>query len=71
MAENTTPFEPIPEDIVFDPCMGSGAVGIAAKKTRRSFIGVEMDEKYYNITQDRIDKAVKGIGEKVDITSFL
>ena len=60
-----------PEDIVFDPCMGSGAVGIAAKRTRRSFIGIEMDEKYYNTTQDRIDKAVSGIGEKVDITSFL
>ena len=60
-----------PEDIVFDPCMGSGAVGIAAKRTRRNFIGIEMDKKYYNITQDRIDKAVKGIGEKVDITSFL
>ena len=58
-------------DTVFDPCMGSGAVGIAAKRTRRNFIGIEMDKKYYNITQDRIDKAVKGIGEKVDITSFL
>ena len=60
-----------PEDIVFDPCMGSGSVAIAAKRTRRNFIGIEMDEKYYNITQDRIDKAVSGIGEKVDITSFL
>ena len=60
-----------PEDIVFDPCMGSGSVGIAAKRTRRNFIGVELDEKYYKITQDRIDKAIRGIGEKKDITSFL
>ena len=58
-------------DTVFDPCMGSGAVGIAAKRTRRKFIGVEFDKNYYDITQDRIDKAVKGIGEKKDIISFL
>ena len=58
-------------DTVFDPCMGSGAVGIAAKRTRRNFIGVELDKNYYSITQDRIDKAVKGIGEKKDIISFL
>ena len=60
-----------PEDTVFDPCMGSGAVGIAAKRTRRNFIGVEFDKNYYSTTQDRIDKAVSGIGEKKDITSFL
>ena len=60
-----------PEDIVFDPCMGSGAVGIAAKRTRRNFIGVELNEKYYKITQERINKAIGGIGEKQDITSFL
>ena len=60
-----------PQDTVFDPCMGSGAVGIAAKRTRRNFMGVELDKKYYNITQERINKAVKGIGEKKDIISFL
>ena len=58
-------------DTVFDPCMGSGAVGIAAKRTRRNFIGVEFDKKYYSTTQYRIDKAVSGIGGKNDITSFL
>ena len=60
-----------PEDIVFDPCMGSGAVGIAAKRTRRNFIGIELNEKYYKITQERINKAIGCIGEKKDITSFL
>ena len=58
-------------DTVFDPCMGSGSVGIAAKRTRRNFIGVEFDKNYYDITQDRIDKAVKGIGEKKDIIFFI
>ena len=54
-------------DIVFDPCMGSGAVGIAAKKTSRKFIGVEMDKQYFDITQERVNKAVRGIGEKRDV----
>ena len=54
-------------DTVFDPCMGSGAVGIAAKKTSRKFIGVEMDKHYFDITQERVNKAVRGIGEKRDV----
>ena len=58
-------------EIVFDPCMGSGAVAIAAKQCSRRFIGIEMDKKYYEITTERIEKAVRGIGEKKDITSFL
>ena len=28
--------------------MGVGSTGIAAKKTNRNFIGIELDEKYYN-----------------------
>ena len=59
------------EEIVLDPCMGSGAVGIAAKRCRRKFIGVEMDKKYYDITSERVEKAVRGIGEKLDVESFM
>lgn len=60
-----------PEDIVLDPCMGSGSVGIAAKRCRRRFVGIEMDTDYYNITQERINTAAKGIGEKMDVMSFM
>ena len=60
-----------PEEIVLDPCMGSGAVGIAAKRCRRKFIGVEMDKKYYDITTKRIETAVRGIGEKLDVMDFM
>jgi site-specific DNA-methyltransferase (adenine-specific) len=60
-----------PEDIVFDPCMGSGAVGIAAKRCRRKFIGFELNETYYNITKERIETAVRGAGEKIDLISFM
>ena len=59
------------EEIVLDPCMGSGAVGIAAKRCRRKFIGVEMDKKYYDITSERVEKAVRGIGEKLDVEYFM
>ena len=44
-------------DTVLDPFMGSGTTGVAAKKLNRSFIGVELDETYFNIARERIDGA--------------
>ena len=41
-------------DIVLDFCMGSGTTGIACKETNRKFIGIEIDEKYYNICKERL-----------------
>ena len=45
------------EDIVLDNCMGSGSTGVACKNLNRNFIGIELDEKYFNIAKERIDKA--------------
>jgi site-specific DNA-methyltransferase (adenine-specific) len=42
-------------DSILDPFMGSGTTGVAAKKLNRSFIGIEMDETYFNIAKERID----------------
>ena len=42
-------------DIVLDNCMGSGTTGVACKNTNRNFIGIELDEKYFNIAKDRIE----------------
>ena len=42
------------EDVVLDPFMGSGSSGVACKNLNRKFIGIELDEKYYNISFDRI-----------------
>lgn len=44
-------------DLVLDNCMGSGSTGVACKNTNRKFIGIELDEKYFNIAKERIDKA--------------
>ena len=35
--------------------MGSGSTGIACKNTNRNFIGIELDEKYFNIAKERIE----------------
>lgn len=41
--------------IIFDPFMGSGTTGVACKNLNRDFIGIEKDEKYFNIAKDRIN----------------
>ena len=42
-------------DLVLDFTMGSGSTGVAALKTNRKFIGIELDEKYFNIAKDRLE----------------
>ena len=44
-------------DTVLDCFMGSGTTGVAAKNLNRDFIGIEMDEGYFKIAQERIEKA--------------
>jgi site-specific DNA-methyltransferase (adenine-specific) len=41
--------------IVFDGFMGSGTTAVACVNTNRKFIGFELDEKYFNIAQQRIN----------------
>jgi len=43
-------------DIVFDPFVGTGTTVIAAKRLGRRFIGIDIDEKYVNITADKISR---------------
>jgi len=42
-------------DLVCDLTMGSGSTGVACKNTNRSFIGIEKDEQYFKIAEQRIN----------------
>lgn len=42
-------------DTILDNCMGSGSTGVACVNTNRNFIGIELDEKYFKIAEERIN----------------
>ena len=42
-------------DLILDPFMGTGTTGIACKNTKRNFIGIELDQTYFNIAKERIN----------------
>ena len=44
-------------ETVLDPFMGSGTTGIACVNTKRQFVGIELEEKYFDIACERIRKA--------------
>ena len=44
-------------DVIFDPCMGSGTTGVACMNLNRKFIGIEKEEKYFEIAKKRIEEA--------------
>jgi site-specific DNA-methyltransferase (adenine-specific) len=44
-------------ETVLDNCMGSGSTGVACVNTNRNFIGIELDEGYFKIAQERIEAA--------------
>ena len=42
-------------ELVLDFTMGSGSTGVACLNTNRKFIGIELEEKYFNIAVDRME----------------
>jgi len=46
-------------DTVLDPFMGSGTTGVVAKRLGRNFIGIEIDESYFEMANTRIGNASK------------
>lgn len=42
-------------ETVLDNCMGSGSTGVACVNANRNFIGIELDENYFNIAKERIE----------------
>ena len=56
-------------ETILDPFLGSGTTGVAAMLTGRKFIGIELDETYFAIAEQRIAKAAQmAAGEFVDKT---
>ena len=46
-------------DTVLDNCMGSGSTGVACVNTNRNFIGYELNEKYFEIAEKRINECIE------------
>jgi site-specific DNA-methyltransferase (adenine-specific) len=42
-------------DVVLDSCMGSATTGVAAVNTKRRFIGIELDAKYFAVAKKRLE----------------
>lgn len=57
------------EDTVLDNCMGSGSTGVASLNTNRHFIGMELNEEYFELAKNRIESATKQKegGDKKDL----
>lgn len=51
------------EGIILDFTMGSGTTGVACVNTNRNFIGIELDEIYFNIAKERIKNAISESNE--------
>lgn len=50
-------------DIVLDPFVGIGTTTLACMESNRQYIGIELDENYYNIAQDRINNQSKTLSK--------
>jgi site-specific DNA-methyltransferase (adenine-specific)/modification methylase len=50
-----------PGDLVLDPFMGVGSTGIAALEMDRRFLGIEIDEKYFNAAEKRLKAVVPNL----------
>ena len=46
-------------DVVLDTFMGSGTTGVACVRNKRDFIGMELDEHYFSIAKERIEKEMQ------------
>jgi len=44
-----------PNDIILDPFIGSGTTAVAAQETGRQYIGIEINEKWHKIAEDRVE----------------
>lgn len=59
LAEHFIKLHTVADDVVIDPFAGYGWVGVAAIKTGRKFIGIEISEEYFAIAKRRIEQAIE------------
>jgi DNA modification methylase len=52
------PNNSITDDLILDPFMGSGTTGVACVELGRRFIGIEINEKYFDIACKRIEASM-------------
>ncbi len=52
-------------DLVLDPFLGSGTTALAAQKTNRKVVGVELEEKHIKLTVNRLDTLIGGGGRVI------
>lgn len=52
------------EETVLDNCMGSGSTGVACLNTNRKFIGIELDDKYFDIARNRIEDTYRELNKE-------
>ena len=57
LIENIIKYSSNENDLILDCFMGSGSTGVAAMNTKRNFIGIEKDDKYFDIAVSRIKGA--------------
>jgi site-specific DNA-methyltransferase (adenine-specific) len=50
-------------ETVLDNTMGSGSTGVACINTKRNFIGIEKDDKYFEIAKKRIEEVIHGLSQ--------
>ncbi len=54
LVENCILLSTVEGDVVLDPFLGSGTTAISSKKLNRDFIGIEIDETYFKLTEERL-----------------
>lgn len=57
-------------DIVLDPFMGSGSTCLACKQTGREYVGIEIEQKYYDIAVKRLNSAIVSRNNSTQQTLF-
>ena len=60
-----------PNDVIFDPFMGSGTTGKMALLNGRSFIGSELDKVYFEISKERISNAILNNNMNIDLRDIV